>query len=312
MRISSARGPALLALLALLALVPLTGCGGGPGSGDGTTSPGPASAVRVVASTSVYGDIVRQVGGDRVDVTSVITDPAQDPHSFEAGTRHQLALSRARVVVENGGGYDDFIGRMLRSSGNSSAVVVNAVEVAGRTAPAGGELNEHVWYDLPTAGRLATRVADALAGAAPANAGYYRRNAEEFNGRLRPLEAEEARIKADHPGAAVAVTEPVPRYLIEACGLRDRTPAEFGAAVEEGNEVSAAVLRQTLGLFTGRQVEALVVNQQTSGPQTEKVRRAAEENGIPVVPVTETLPRGQDYIGWMRSVIDALRKALDA
>ncbi|MEW2033813.1 zinc ABC transporter substrate-binding protein [Streptomyces roseifaciens] len=314
MRVSASLLPLPLAFVAVLALA-LSGCDGASTPGTGGTERGggaPASAVPVVASTNVYGDIVRQVGGDKVDVVSLISDPAQDPHSYEAGTRNQLALSRARVVVENGGGYDDFVGRMLRAANNPSADVISAVQVSGKTASAGGELNEHVWYDLPTVGKLAARIADSLAKAAPGDGDLFRRNVQAFQGRLKALEAEEARIRSAHASAAVAVTEPVPLYLVEACGLRDRTPPDFAEAVEEGTEVSPGSMRQMLDLFSGKRVEALVYNQQTSGPQTEKVRKAANDHGIPVVPVTETLPPGRDYVGWMKSTIGELGKALNA
>lgn len=132
---SSSRLAILLAGAASLSV--LTGCGGSSGDAASAKSSDSASKVTVVASTNVYGDIVERIGGDRVDVTSIISDPDQDPHSFEADTRNQLALSKAKVVVENGGGYDDFVDRML-GSGNASADVINAVEVSGRTAPAGG------------------------------------------------------------------------------------------------------------------------------------------------------------------------------
>ncbi|WFB10483.1 zinc ABC transporter substrate-binding protein [Streptomyces sp. LX-29] len=310
MRVSSTRAPVLFAALCAALL---QGCGGTSDSGTGgeRQSTPTASAVRVVASTNVYGDIVRQVGGDRVSVDSIISDPAQDPHSYEASTRNQLALSKARVVIENGGGYDDFIGKMLRTANNASSTeVIDAVQVSGKTAPEGGELNEHVWYDLPTASRLADRIADALARADPAHGAFFHRNAEEFDDRLAPLLAEEARIKADHSDTAVAVTEPVPLYLIEASGLRDDTPAEFGAAVEDGTEVPANSMRQMLDLLDDKRVKALIYNRQTSGPQTERVKKAAADNGIPVVSVTETLPEGQDYVSWMKANVDALRKAL--
>ncbi|MGX8909979.1 metal ABC transporter solute-binding protein, Zn/Mn family [Streptomyces netropsis] len=308
MKASSARGPALL-VAACTALA--VGCGSGS-SGAGPAATGRPGAVPVVASTNVYGDIVRQIGADRVEVVSIISDPSQDPHSYEAGTQNQLALSRARVVVENGGGYDDFVARMLRGTQNSSARVVNAVQVSGKTPAAGQELNEHLWYDVPAMGKLADRIADALAGVAPDDASVFRRNAEEFQGKLTSLQAEEARVKADHGGAAVAVTETLPLYLTEASGLRNMTPADFGEAVEEGTEVSPGSLRETLDLLTGKRVKALVYNEQTAGPQTEKVKRAAEDNGIPVVPVTETLPAGKDYIGWMTDNVHALRRALGA
>ncbi|MDH6572123.1 zinc/manganese transport system substrate-binding protein [Streptomyces sp. SAI-117] len=301
------------ALLVGASVALLAGCGSSSDSGsDGSASAAPAAASRVavVASTDVYGDIVSRIGGDKVSVTSVITDPDQDPHSYEASTQNQLALSKAKVVVENGGGYDDFVDRMLKSGGNSSAEVINAVKVSGRTAPEGGELNEHVWYDFPAVARIADRIAAALGRADPANADAYTKHADAFKADLKPLEAKEAQIRKEHGGAAIAVTEPVPLYMTEASGLVDRTPAEFSEAIEEGDDVSPKVLREALALFSGKQVEALVYNEQTSGPQTEKSEQAAEAAGIPVVPVTETLPSGKNYLTWMTGNVDALANAL--
>ncbi|MEU0190655.1 zinc ABC transporter substrate-binding protein [Streptomyces afghaniensis] len=311
MRVSSSRSPAPLTVGACL--VALAACGDSAGSGSGTgasQSPAASSAVPVVASTNVYGDIVERIGGGRVKVTSIISDPDQDPHSYEASTQNRLALSKAKVVVENGGGYDDFIDRMLKSSDNSSAEVVNAVEVSGKTAPAGGELNEHVWYDVPTVARLADRIAAALGEADPDGAATFTRNANAFKAELKPLETKEAEIRADHGGEPVAVTEPVPLYMIEAGRLKNTTPEEFSEAVEEGDDVSPRTLRDTLALFTDKRVEALVCNEQTSGPQTDKVEQAARAAGIPVVPVTETLPEGKDYVSWMTANVGALANAL--
>ncbi|GHH01080.1 metal ABC transporter substrate-binding protein [Streptomyces lanatus] len=262
-----------------------------------------------MASTNVYGDLAERIGGAKVAVTSVISDPDQDPHSYEASTQNRLALSKAKVVIENGGGYDDFIDRMLKSDG-STPEVINAVKVSGKTAPSGGELNEHVWYDFPTVARLADRIAAALTKADPADAATFTKNAKEFERQLGPLEQKEARIKAEHGGEAVAITEPVPLYMIEASGLRNATPAAFSEAIEEGDDVSPRTLQDTLALFTGKKVKALVYNEQTSGPQTEKAEQAAKAAGIPVVPVTETLPKGKDYLGWMTENIDALASAL--
>lgn len=230
-----------LVLLVGASVTLLAGCGSSTDSGsDGSASAAPAasSKVAVVASTDVYGDIVSVIGADRVSVTSVISDPDQDPHSYEASTQNQLALSKAQVVVENGGGYDDFVDRMLKSAGNSSAEVINAVKVSGRTAPQGGELNEHVWYDFPTVAKIADRIAAALGKADPANAATYTKNADAFKADLKPLEAKEAQIRKEHGGEAIAITEPVPLYMTGASGLVDKTPTEFSEAIEEGDDVS--------------------------------------------------------------------------
>ncbi|MER5220048.1 metal ABC transporter solute-binding protein, Zn/Mn family [Streptomyces flaveus] len=311
MRASSSRR--LAPLITGVSLALLAGCGSSSDAGsdaDASQSPAAASTILVVASTNVYGDIAEQIGGGKVKVTSIISDPDQDPHSYEANTQNQLALSKAKVVIENGGGYDDFIDRMLKSSDNSSAEVINAVKVSGKTAPAGGELNEHVWYDFPTVGKVADRIAAALGKADPDDADTFTKNAEDFKAKLKPLEAKEAEIKTDHGGEEVAITEPVPLYMVEASGLKNATPEEFSEAIEEGDDVSPRTLQDTLALFTEKKVRALVYNEQTSGPQTEKVEQAAKTAGIPVVPVTETLPEGKDYLGWMTANVDALASAL--
>ena len=288
--------------------VPLLGaCGGG--EEDARAKSG---TVAVVASTNVYGDIVKRVGGDRVRVTSIISDPSQDPHSYQASTKTQLALSRAKVVVENGGGYDDFVDTMLKSA-DTEAQPVNAVTVSGKKAPAGGELNEHVWYDFPSVDKVAQKIAAELGKADPQHATTFTVNAKRFGTELNDLEQAAAKLKKAHAGDGAAITEPVPGYLLDAAGLKDRTPEEFSEAIEEGDDVPPRALRETLGLFAGSgKVAALVYNEQTSGAATEQVKKAARKGGVPVVPVTETLPSGKTYVSWMRGNIDALGQALEA
>ncbi|HEU5024718.1 MAG TPA: zinc ABC transporter substrate-binding protein [Spirillospora sp.] len=314
---SRLRRPSPRTAVAAAAAVPLLALAACGSSSEAAPAKPSGGTVRVVASTNVYGDIARTIGGAKVAVTSFISDPAQDPHSYEAGTRNRLALGRAQVVIENGGGYDDFMGTMLKASA-SKAEVLDAVRISGRTAPAGGELNEHVWYDLPSMALLADRLSAALAKADPAAAPAFTANATAFKAKLKDLEGKVAALKAAHSGDGVAVTEPVPLYLLEAAGLRNETPEEFSEAIEEGDDVAPRTMRETLGLFGGGngagkgggKVKALVYNAQTSGPQTEQVEKAAKDDGVAVVPVTETLPSGRDYVTWMDGTIAALAKAL--
>jgi zinc/manganese transport system substrate-binding protein len=275
-----------------------------------TTSPPESATVTVVASTNVYGDIVRQIAGDRVTVTSMVSDPTADPHSYEASAQNQLALSKADVVIENGGGYDDFIDTMLSAANNTTAVVLNAVEISGRTAAEGEELNEHVWYDFPAMTNLADRLADALSTADGANSATYNANAATFKQKLAQLAAAATSVRSTAAGTAVAITEPVPLYLLEACGLVNQTPDAFSEAIEEGGDVPASVLGETLDLFTGKRVRLLAYNEQTAGPETRKVLDAAKANGVPVVSFTETLPPGKDYLTWMSDNVAAVKAAL--
>jgi zinc/manganese transport system substrate-binding protein len=299
----------LISVVAGMATVLLTACGSPAGTVSSASPTAAASAgVTVVASTNVYGDIVKQIGGDKVEVVSIISDPSQDPHSFEANTQTQLRLSKAKVIIENGGGYDDFVDTMLKAA-NSSAEVLNAVTVSGKT-PVGGVLNEHIWYDFPSVGKLTDEIAGALSKADSADASLFTANATAFKDKLQTLQKQESEIAAAAKGEGVLITEPVPLYMLEACGLVNRTPEKFSEAIEQGSDVSPRLLQETLALLTGKNVVALAYNSQTAGPETEKLKQAAHDSGVAVVPVTETLPQGKDYIGWMSGNLSALRTAV--
>ncbi|WP_223693004.1 metal ABC transporter solute-binding protein, Zn/Mn family [Leifsonia poae] len=293
--------PAAAAITALA----LTGCSGTAGASDSATS----GELSIVASTNVYGDIAKTIAGDAVQVTSIMSNPAQDPHSFEASAQNQLQISKANIVIENGGGYDDFMGTMLSSSGNERATVLNAVDISGKKA-VGGELNEHVWYDFPTVQKLTQKLVAALSKADASQAATFQKNGDAFVAKLTGLENREAALKLKYAGEGASITEPVPLYLLDAIGLDNKTPHPFSAAIEEGTDVSPAVLQQTLDLYSSGSVKLLAYNEQTSGPETEKVLAAAKSAGVAIVPVTETLPSGKDYLSWMTDNLNAVATAL--
>jgi zinc/manganese transport system substrate-binding protein len=292
----------LLATVAVTGLA-LTGCAS---SSQGAEADGKIS---VVASTDVWGDVAKQIGGSAISVTSIITDANQDPHSYEGNAQVQLALSRAKVVIENGGGYDDFVDTLLKGANNPKATVLNAVDISGFDQ--GQSLNEHVWYDFPTVQKVAAKITAKLSSLDSSNAAVFAANQKKFDAGLATLEAGEAAIKASAAaGGGVAITEPVPLYLLEASGLVNKTPAKFSEAIEEGTDVAPDVLQQTLALFSGHRVKLLAYNEQTSGAETDQVLSAAKAARIAVVPMTETLPAGKDYLAWMTDNIAAVKAAL--
>jgi zinc/manganese transport system substrate-binding protein len=297
----------VLALPAIaVATLLLAGCAAGS-TASGSTASG---TITVVASTNVYGDIAATIGGDAVTVTSMMNNPAQDPHSFEASAQNQLQLSKADIVIENGGGYDDFIGTMMNSANNSKATVLNVVDISGKKPDASGDLNEHVWYDFPSIAKFADRYAAELGKVDPSKASTFTANAAGFTAKLAALQGREAALRAKHAGEGVAITEPVPLYMLDAIGLVDKTPTAFSHAIEAGTDVSPAMLKSTVDLFQSHAVNLLVYNEQTSGPETNKVVGAARSAGVAVVPVTETVPSGKDYLGWMSGNLDKIAAAL--
>lgn len=327
----SALHPAAAAIAGLGLL--LSGCASAPASAPAGSAEG---VIEVVASTDVYGDIVRDIGGDKVHVTSIITRTSQDPHSYEATTQDKLAISKARLVVENGGGYDDFIHKLAADTGISEESIITAVQVSG-LAPEEGEeedshaaetesataaepanehghgheeFNEHVWYSLDAMSKMADAVAGKLAGLDAASAQTFRDNADTFKKELSGLQERLATLKSTADGEPVAITEPVPGYLLESAGLVNKTPEEYSAAIEEGTDVPASVLKETTELVSSAEIKLLAYNSQTEGPQTEAVKKAAENAGVPVVDFSETLPEGKTYLQWMTDNVDNLSKAI--
>ena len=307
----SARSTTLAAAtLAVAALTTgtLTGCSqaasGDPASGS------TSGRIDVVASTDVWGDVAKQIGGDKVEVTSIIDDPDKDPHEYQVSGQNQLALSKAEIVVVNGGGYDDFVDEMLASL-RTKPVVLNAADLSGYDQhPSDGEFNEHLWYDFRTVDKVAQRLATAYAKARPADRSTFEANAKRFEASVSALQATEARLKRQYAGKGVAITEPVPLYMLNAIGLVNKTPKKFSEAIENDTDVAPSVLQQTLDLFSSRSVALLAYNDQTAGAQTQKVVDAAKANDVPLVPVAETLPAGKTYLTWMRANLDAIGAAL--
>jgi zinc/manganese transport system substrate-binding protein len=285
-----------------VALLALTACG--------SSSDTPAAAggkVDVVASTNVWGSVVQAVGGDAVTVHSIIDDPSADPHSYESKPADVAALAKAKLVVFNGGGYDDFFTKMIGDSGASGAKQIDAFGLSGRA----DGVNEHVWYDLPTVQKVADEVAEELSAAAPDKKDTFTANAKAFDDQLTALGATVKKIGVDHPGSKVVVTEPVPHYLLEAAGVADATPVAFSEAIENETDVPVAALTETTDLITGKQVTALVNNTQTENSVTQQLVSKAEGAGIPVVGVTETLPAGvSGYLDWMTKQVGELSTAL--
>src|SRR5581483_2424486 len=191
------------------------------------------SRVQVVAAENVYGDIAARIGGSRVSVTSLLSSPSADPHLYEPGTSSGLAVARARVVIQNGAGYDAFMDRLERAAPSRSRVVVTVADVL---QVSGHDANPHLWYDVPRLGAIADAIAGALSRADPAGSAAYRAGARRFLASCSGLRAEVRSIRNRFRGAPVAYTEPVPGYLVAAAGLRNVAPQSFTRAVQDGSE----------------------------------------------------------------------------
>jgi zinc/manganese transport system substrate-binding protein len=280
-----------------VATLALTACGGHSSSGR----------LDVVSAENVYGDIAAQIGGARVHVTSILSDPNADPHLFEPGTANGLAVANARVAIQNGLGYDAFMDKLEAAAPSSHRAQVSVAQLLGVS---GKDANPHLWYDVPALSTIASGIEQALVHADPKGAATYRAGLARFERSLVPLRATVAALKRQHPGAPVAYTEPVPGYLIDAAGLKNLAPTSFTRAIEQGTEPSPAAVSAMTALVRDRKVRVLLYNSQAVSPITSRIRSEARAAGIPVVPVTETLPPGLNFQQWQTGQAKALLAAL--
>ncbi|GAA3556499.1 zinc ABC transporter substrate-binding protein [Amycolatopsis ultiminotia] len=262
--------------------------------------------MKVVAATDVWGSVVSAIGGDKVQVTSIIHDPSADPHSYESTADDALAAKDAKLTLANGGGYDDFFTKLTGESTDAKKLV--AYDIA-----ATGDENEHVWYDLPGVAKVADQVATALGEIQPSSKQAFADNAKTFKGQIDGLLKKAGEVGAAHPGSKVVVTEPVAHYLLQSAKITDATPKAFSDAVENETDVPADAVAQFTQLIKTKQVKALINNVQTVTPLTEQVAGEAKAAGVPVVDVAETLPAGaKGYIDWMTKDVDSLSGALNS
>jgi zinc/manganese transport system substrate-binding protein len=261
--------------------------------------------VRVVAAENFWGNIAAEIGGRHVRVTSIISDPSADPHLYASNAANAAAVAQAQVVIENGVGYDTFMGDLLGASG-AHPVVVSAQTVLGVN---GADANPHLWYDIPRVPAVAAAIERSLASADPADKAAFQAKLNAFNKSLVPIEAVVAQIKAKYAGVPVAYTERVAGYLLNDAGLSVASPPGFAAAIENGNEPAPGDVQAMDSLLGGHKVRLLLYNQQAVSAVTQRVRALAQQNGIPVIGVSETLPpTDRSYQAWqLRQAREILR-----
>lgn len=304
-----------LAVAATAAAVLAVGCSSTSSPAPSSTAAGPASSsaaaaapIDVVASTNVWGDIAKQIGGDHVNVTSIMSDPNADPHEYEADAKTAATLSKSQFVVENGLGYDDFMDKLLAASPNPNRAVLNAADVMKIT---GSDANPHVWYDIAKIPDVATAISDQLGKLDPADAATFTANAKTFTDSLAPITAAIANVKTKYTGAPIGYTERVPGYLVDAAGLKLATPASFAQSIEDGNDPSPADNAAMDAALTGKTIKVLLYNGQVTSPATDAVKQLADQSGVPVVGVTETLPpTDKDFQAWQQRQITEITTAL--
>ena len=322
----------LAASFALALPLVLSSCGSDEGSSTPPPSEGgcPTTPVDVVVSVDQWGDIVSQVGGACADVTTVLASSSVDPHDYEPTPADAALFDGAQLVVINGGHYDEWAAKLAASSA-PDAPVINAVELSGHEGESGhsdegeeghshegeaghdhaGEGNPHVWYNPAVVNEVAEAVTAQLKDLAPDAADYLDERHSEFNNVMKPYNDAIATIRSGAQGRTYASTESVFDDMASALGMQNRTPEGYQAASANEAEPSPADLDAFLRLLGDRGVDVLIYNTQTEGSVPEQIRAAAEQAGVPVVEVTETVPPNtESFQTWQVGQLDALAEAL--
>ncbi|HMA36059.1 MAG TPA: zinc ABC transporter substrate-binding protein [Chloroflexia bacterium] len=267
---------------------------------------GSGTVVTVVAAENFYGDIVQQLGGAHVAVTSILSDPNIDPHEYESNVQTAVAVTKAQIVIKNGGGYDDWMDKLLAAAPNAQRQVISGFDLAPRKLPN----NEHVWYGFDNVKAIAQGIAGALQQQDGADGATFAANLRLFDQAVDQLDQQLQGLKARYNSTPVGLTETIYLYQSQPLGLQVLTPFEFEKAIAEGNDPPADTVAAANTQISQHQIKILIYNNQTVTPVTTNLENAAKTNNIPIVPVTETMPPGKSYQQWMHDQLNTLQQAL--
>jgi manganese/iron transport system substrate-binding protein len=297
-----------IAVLVLAVLV--AGCG--VASPDPTGAAPAPGALRVVTTTTILADLVREVGGERVDVVSLV--PAGgEVHTFDPRPADLQRVTRAEVILANGLGLDDWLTTLAEDAGASAPVVRLGEDLAGVAYLAGDHedeaANPHLWLNVAYAAKYVDRIAAALAEADPTDAAAYGTAADAFRARLAALDTEiRDRIMALPAGDRVVVSfhDAFP-YFAAAYGL-----TIVGTIVDSpGQDPSAGEIADLVATIRSSGARAIFAEAQFSPKLAETI---AGETGAVVVTDLYTDSVGDapadTYEGMMRSNVDRVVGAL--
>jgi zinc/manganese transport system substrate-binding protein len=281
----------------------------GAGIGFSSVEAAPTgSGVRVVAAENFWGSIASQLGGDRVQVTSVITSPATDPHDYEPTAADARTMAGAKLAIVNGVGYDPWAGKLISANPVHGRVVLTVGDLVG-IKPGG---NPHRWYSPTDVQKVIGQIVRDYTKLDPKDAGYFAQQQARFETRaLAQYKRLIATIKRTYDGVPVGASESIFAPLAQALGLKLLTPGSFLKAISEGTEPAAADKTTIDRQIARKQIKVWVFDSQNSTPDVQRITDAARKKGIPVTTITETLtPASASFQGWQSRQLETLAAAL--
>lgn len=269
------------------------------------TCPVYAKTVQIVAAENFYGNVAAQIGGPNVSVTSIMSNPNQDPHLFSSSASTAKAIASAEVIIYNGINYDPWMKNLILSNKRKDQTILVVADLIGKKE---GD-NPHIWYDPNTMLIFSQQLSEKLSQLDPAHKEYFQKQLAQFEQEYKTLLDEIEKIKKRFQGTSVIATESVFNYMASSLGLK-MNGINFQLSIMNDTEPSASDLSDFEDKLKNRTVKILIYNSQVTSPITERLLGLAKKARIPVVGVTETLPLNQDYIAWMNNELSVVEKGL--
>lgn len=262
-----------------------------------------ASPLEIVAAENFYGSIAQEIGGDKVHVTSILNSPNTDPHLYNPNVSIAKSISKADVIIYNGLGYDNWIISLLTNRQLGDSIIVAQLVNAKP-----GD-NPHLWYRPSSAIALASQLLVILSGHDPKNQNYYQEQYKKFSGKYEKLQMLIAALQKKYNAVPVAATEPIFDYLADALGLR-MLAKDFQLSIMNEAPPSPKQIIEFDQLLQNKKVHLLIYNKQVYDPVTERIKKMATNNNIPILGVTEMMPIETNYLDWMTSMLNQVDTAL--
>ena len=300
---------ALTAVFAVSALIVSAGCGM---SSETQTQPQPQTPTQeeptgpidVVSSINQWGSLAKQIGGDDVNVTSILDSTNVDAHDFEPKTADVAKIAKAQIVVLNGAGYDSWASKSL----SKQTVSVSAAQIVGAME---GD-NPHLWFSKDARSGMAKELVDAFSKALPSKKDDFTKRYEQWQEAETKVEQAMDDFSQAHKDATYAATESVAYYLMSDMGFTDKTPKGYAASSAAEGEAAPADLQEFQKLIEDRDIDLLVNNTQEASDATNMITGTAGRSDVPVFDVSEQMPQDKaNLTDWIASLVDTVTGYFD-
>ncbi len=263
--------------------------------------------IEVVAAENFWGSLVKQIGGNKVSVFSVITNPNIDPHEYESNVADSIAITKANLLIVNGEGYDDWAIKDYQASNNKKTIYLNISKDLNLSS---GQ-NPHLWYNPNYVNVAINSMADDLSRIAPKDRKYFQKNLTTLKNSLAKYQDIMNYIKLHYSGTKIGSTESIFDYPAAYMGLNLISPNPFMNAVSEGIDPPTSSLLTFEEQINSKEIKLLIYNTQTITPLTFNLKQLALKNKIPVIGISETMsPTTTTFQNWMYTEFNKISKTL--